>query len=112
MSSVKPVPSERAHNDAVVGKNRFLLANINTLVVWAIGAAAGILGLTSYKGFIFFAVFWLLNSAILIAFKCGFKHQLYFKDALSELVYGSAFGSLLTYILVWTLFYGLIYIYE
>ncbi|PVZ99970.1 hypothetical protein BB558_003993 [Smittium angustum] len=109
MSDIKV---EKAYYEPIVNINNLTLSNIHTLTIWAAGATAGILGLVGYLGFVFFALCWLAITVAISAIKCRNEPSSHFRGGFKELLIGSIFGSLLTYILVWTLFYGLIYIYD
>ncbi|PVV01115.1 hypothetical protein BB560_003400 [Smittium megazygosporum] len=98
--------------EPMVNKNKLLLSNIQTLTIWATGAAAGILGLTGWSGFIFFVFAWLFISSAVFFLNAKAKPHDFFKSGITEIYLSSAASSLLTYILVWTLFYGLVNIYE
>lgn len=73
------------------------------------GCTAGILGLTSYQGFVFYVltafVLWFL-----ILFQAGPAWNKYFRSRLPILT-GSLTGGLFTYILFWTFIYGMVHVY-
>lgn len=74
------------------------------------GLAAGILGLESLAGF----AFYLGVSAVLsigLMFKTGFNVQKYFPDTLTMLTFG-IFANMPSYVLFWTLAYGIVHIYD
>ncbi|PVU89405.1 hypothetical protein BB561_005376 [Smittium simulii] len=104
--------SQYLYFEPLVQKNRLTLSNIQTLAIWATGATSGILGIDGWMGFAFFALSWILISSLICYVKARGSSHLFFKDGIREIFVSSLFGSLLTYILVWTLFYGLVNIYE
>ncbi|KAI1436747.1 Rab5-interacting protein-domain-containing protein [Xylaria sp. CBS 124048] len=104
------VPESVMHNTKV-------LSNLQNLTASIFGAAAGILGLESYSGFIFYFVFTILTTALLYALRVAptslkaghsvFDTSRYFRSSY-EFWTGGLFGGLAGYILTWTLFYGLV----
>ena len=84
-----------------------------------LGAAAGILGLESYAGFLFYAIFTLLTTALfyLVRVVGGASSSSssssapgatrYFRTRY-EVWTGGLFAGLPGYVLTWTLFYGLV----
>lgn len=93
------------------------LSNLQSLTASLFGVAAGILGLESYDGFLFYVVFSLLTAALfyavrvapesLAAGKPALDTSRYFRGSL-ELWTSGVFGGLAGFILTWTLFYGLV----
>ncbi|KAI5861729.1 Rab5-interacting protein-domain-containing protein [Durotheca rogersii] len=93
------------------------LSNLQTLTASIFGAAAGILGLESYAGFLFYlaltAVTTLLFYAIrvapesLAAGHAPLDTSRYFRSRY-EFWAGGLFSGLAGYVLTWTLFYGLV----
>ncbi|KAI3633744.1 hypothetical protein MIR68_008076 [Amoeboaphelidium protococcarum] len=76
------------------------------------GMCAGILGLTSYMGFVFyFAMSALLSGMILVFVGKGAHHSKYF-PSLTWLLTEGVFGNVLSFVLFWTLFYGLVHVYD
>jgi ER membrane protein complex subunit 6 len=82
-----------------------------------LGVSAGILGLESYNGFLFYFVFTVLTTILFYtvriaptSLKSGlgvFDTSRYFRTQY-EFWTGSVFGGLAGYVLTWTLFYGLV----
>lgn len=93
------------------------LSNLQSLTASLFGIGAGILGLESYSGFLFYLAFSLLTTAFFYAFRvapssmASGKHALdtsrYFRGAV-EFWTSGLFGGLAGFILTWTLFYGLV----
>lgn len=73
------------------------------------GVAAGILGLESYSGFVFYLVGSALVSVLMVFMVAGGRPSRYFRSAgelwTTEVLSGS---SLASFILTWTLFFGLL----
>ncbi|XP_060960438.1 uncharacterized protein LOC115724142 isoform X1 [Cannabis sativa] len=64
------------------------------------GVVAGILGLTSWKGFVVYFLVMAITSVGLIA-KAGFSIHSYF-DSWNQIVLDGFFGGLLSFVLFWT----------
>ncbi|KAI1176651.1 Rab5-interacting protein-domain-containing protein [Nemania sp. FL0916] len=104
------VPESVMHNTKV-------LSNLQNLTASIFGAAAGILGLESYSGFLFYFVFTILSTGLLYAIRVAptslkaghgmLDTSRYFRSSY-EFWTGALFGGLAGYILTWTLFYGLV----
>lgn len=97
--------------------NTKALSNLQSLTASLFGVAAGILGLESYSGFLFYIAFTLLTALLfyavrvapssLSAGKSFFDTSRYFRGSL-ELWTSGFSGGLAGFILTWTLFYGLV----
>ncbi|SPQ18752.1 72e4d21b-c769-4312-940e-695a39bf0232 [Thermothielavioides terrestris] len=97
--------------------NSRILHNLQSLTASLFGVSAGILGLESYSGFLFYLVFSLLTAALfyavrvaptsLAAGKAPLDTSRYFKSPF-EFWAGGLMNGLAGYILTWTLFYGLV----
>ncbi|KAI0203831.1 Rab5-interacting protein-domain-containing protein [Astrocystis sublimbata] len=93
------------------------LSNLQNLTASIFGAAAGILGLESYSGFLFYFIFTLLTTALFYfirvaptSLKAGnamFDTSRYYRSSF-EFWSGGLLGGMAGYILTWTLFYGLV----
>ncbi|KIM57946.1 hypothetical protein SCLCIDRAFT_129290 [Scleroderma citrinum Foug A] len=70
------------------------------------GAVAGILGLENWRGFALFAGSVFLTSSVIYAVNCKGKPTRYFSGSFGELV-NPGQDNIFTFILVWTLFYGM-----
>ncbi|KAF8520814.1 hypothetical protein BU17DRAFT_46306 [Hysterangium stoloniferum] len=70
------------------------------LVSCVVGAAAGILGLEHWQGFVFFAASSLGTSLLIAGLKCGGKPEKYMKGGWAELVMPDT----ASFVLIWTLF--------
>jgi ER membrane protein complex subunit 6 len=85
-----------------------VVSNIRNLTASLFGIAAGTLGLESYPGFIFYLVGTLIVSALVFAFRAEGKPGLYFYRPVGDLWAGDVLSGLSSYVLTWTLFYGLV----
>ncbi|KAL8734168.1 MAG: hypothetical protein Q9166_001653 [cf. Caloplaca sp. 2 TL-2023] len=95
------VPDSVAHNTQT-------LSNIRSLTSSLFGIASGILGLESYSGFIFYLLGTLLVSVLVFFLLCKGEQRRYFQSPVSELWGGEVLGGLSSFVLTWTLFYGLV----
>ena len=92
------------------------LFNLNNLAwlraVMAIvsGICAGILGLESLWGFMFYLATSVLLSASIWITRINGQPELYFNN-LSSLMIHDVFPNLVSFVLFWTLFYGLMHVY-
>lgn len=82
-------------------------SNIRSLTASLFGVAAGVLGLESYPGFAFFFIGTLIVQAMVLFLRLGGKQDAYFQSPVSEFWLGDVFGGLMSFVLTWTLFYGL-----
>ncbi|KAK4459619.1 hypothetical protein QBC42DRAFT_274101 [Cladorrhinum samala] len=97
--------------------NARTLQNLQSLTASLFGVSAGILGLESYSGFLFYIVFSLITSALFYAArvaptsissgKAPLDTSRYFVGAV-EFWTGGLMSGLAGFILTWTLFYGLV----
>jgi hypothetical protein len=89
------------------------LATLHNLTASLLGIGAGILGLESYPGFLFYFLFTLLTSALIYALRVRpsaakeLDTSRYFMSAWT-LWTGGLIDGLSGFILTWTLFYGLV----
>ncbi|KAF9458467.1 hypothetical protein BDZ94DRAFT_1270526 [Collybia nuda] len=75
------------------------------------GAAAGILGLENWLGFALFLSSTLFTSLCIHSINCRGKPSKYIQGGLSELV-NPGQDNAFTFVLVWTLFYGVVHVYD
>jgi ER membrane protein complex subunit 6 len=90
------------------------LTTLRNLTASLFGVGAGILGLESYPGFLFYLAFSLLTSALVYIFRVrptaipgGAGMKTYFRGSM-ELWTGGLLEGLSGFVLTWTLFYGLV----
>jgi len=75
------------------------------------GACAGVLGLTNLYGFAFYLAAYLFVGGVIFLANCRTRSDLYFRSTL-EVFTGGAMDNALSYVLWWTLLYGLVHIYQ
>ncbi|KAI9803971.1 MAG: hypothetical protein M1833_000252 [Piccolia ochrophora] len=90
-----------------VAHNTKTLSQIRNVTASIFGVAAGILGLESTLGFAFYALGTLLVSGLVWGVMAGAKPERFF-GGWWELWGGDVVGGLSSYVLTWTLFFGLI----
>eukprot|EP00052_Salpingoeca_macrocollata_P028721 m.281837 g.281837 ORF g.281837 m.281837 type:complete len:108 (+) comp22894_c13_seq16:859-1182(+) len=96
-------------NQLLLRNNLAKIAYCRTVCAVLAGCTAGILGLTSLAGFAFYLVASLLLSGILL-WKVGLSVQNFFLSTRSVYVDG-ILGGLFTYVLFWTLLYGMVHVF-
>lgn len=97
------------YSDVAVRFNENSLEQCRTSVSALSGCVAGIIGLTSYKGFLFYAFSMLLLSVLIFAF-IRREHRKFF-TSLNHVFVNGFFNGLLTYVLFWTFLYGMVHVY-
>ncbi|KAL6810674.1 Rab5-interacting domain-containing protein [Trichoderma sp. SZMC 28013] len=100
-----------------VAHNTKTLTNLHSLTASLFGVGAGILGLESYYGFLFYIAFSITTSLLFYVLQIApsslgegrsvLDSGRYYRGAL-ELWTGGIFNGLPGFILTWTLFYGLV----
>jgi hypothetical protein len=85
-----------------------VVSNIRNLTASLFGVAAGTLGFESYTGFIFYLVGSIIVSALIFTLRTEGKPADYFHRPLGDLWGGEVLGGLSSFVLTWTLFYGLV----
>lgn len=109
-SPTEPKKSEPVlYNEMAVRFNENSLEQCRTSVSAVAGCVAGILGLTSYKGFLFYAMSMILLS-LLIYFRIRNEYRLFFNNSRHIFINGFLNG-LLTFVLFWTFVYGMVHVY-
>lgn len=83
------------------------VSNIRALTASLFGVAAGTLGLESWPGFVFYFLGTAIVSLLIFSLKADQKAEAYFFRPFSDLWAGDMFGGLMSFVLTWTLFYGL-----
>lgn len=107
-------PNQDAHRfyQPHVAHNMKQLQFIRSCFAAIAGSAAGILGLTNWSGFLFYALSWTILATMLILIKSHSQPSKYFMNGWRELVVDGALGGLLSYILFHTFLYGLVHLYQ
>ncbi|EPE07970.1 hypothetical protein F503_00753 [Ophiostoma piceae UAMH 11346] len=121
MSTEREFQIEPLVQESLVHNTR-TLTNIQNLTASLCGVGAGILGLESYSGFLFYVAFSLITTALFFAFRvvsasvdlraAGKEINIldtgaFFRSPV-EFWTGGLMNGLAGYILTWTLFYGLV----
>lgn len=84
------------------------ISNIRNLTASLFGIAAGALGLESYPGFAFYLFGTLLTSGLIYILRADGKPESYFYRPGSEMWMGALFEGLSSFVLTWTLVFGLV----
>ncbi|CAG8676256.1 559_t:CDS:1 [Cetraspora pellucida] len=95
------VPENIVHNVKTI---TFIRSSMSAIT----GSAAGILGLTGYFGFIFYGITALFTSFLIWTLKTQTKPGIYFRSRTDVWTEG-VFGGLFSYVLFWTLLYGIVH---
>ncbi|DBA01883.1 TPA: hypothetical protein N0F65_006031 [Lagenidium giganteum] len=75
------------------------------------GCIAGIIGLTGLSGFALMMALYLVTAVMVLVFKMNGNVKEYFNASTPGFVLGGVFSHSLSFILFWTLSYGLVHIY-
>lgn len=97
-------PPHIQHNTNSLHTVKFLSASFS-------GAAAGILGLENFSGFALFLASTLLTTSAIWLVKCKGRPQKYLHGGLWPLL-NPGQDNLFSFVLVWTLFYALVHVYD
>jgi hypothetical protein len=84
------------------------VSNIRNLTASLFGVAAGTLGLESYPGFAFYLVGTFLVSALIYFLRTDGKPKSFFYRPFGDLWAGDLVSGVSSFVLTWTLFYGLV----
>ncbi|KAL9126158.1 MAG: hypothetical protein Q9217_004754 [Psora testacea] len=99
--AISPIVQESVqHNNQVI-------SNIRTLTASLFGIGSGILGLESYEGFLFYLLGTFFVSCLIYGILAKGDSKRYFDNVWGELWAGDVLGGGLSFVLTWTLFYGL-----
>ncbi|KAA1479187.1 hypothetical protein DENSPDRAFT_886515 [Dentipellis sp. KUC8613] len=94
-----------------VASNTLLTTNVKFMSACFAGAVAGILGLENYAGFALFVASVLFTAFTMWAVNFKGRMSKYVHGGLLELV-NPGQENLFSFILVWTLFYGIVHVYD
>ena len=99
----------KAFSQTAITNNQAIVEYCRTSMAALSGGTAGILGLPTLYGFLFYGVsvvmLWLM-----ILWKAGSSWRKYFGSRQSLLTNGF-FGQMFTYVLFWTFLYGMVHVY-
>ncbi|KAI7863681.1 hypothetical protein BDF14DRAFT_1972761 [Spinellus fusiger] len=107
-------PNMEAHNfvQPHLAHNIKQLQFIRSCFAAIAGSVAGILGLTHWSGFLFYALSWAILSVLLVVGKCTSRPYRFFVHGWKDLGVDGALNGLLSYTLFHTLLYGLVHLYQ
>ena len=92
-------------------KNEQVVEFCHTAMCVVSGCIAGIMGLTGLSGFALMLVLYLVTAVAVLSVKLKNDVGTYFNSGVFSFIFGGVSSHLLSFILFWTLSYGLIHIY-
>lgn len=98
-----------AYSPFAMSHNHHLVEYCRTSMSALAGSTAGIIGLTSLQGFIFY-ILMVLILWVMLSLKAGTNWNSYFTSRWNVLTNGFL-GGLTTYVLFWTFLYGMVHVY-
>lgn len=98
-----------AYSESAIRYNHAALEYCRTSMSALAGCTAGILGLRSLYGFVFYIISMLILWVLILA-KAGPSWSKYFRSRL-QLLTASITGGVFTYVLFWTFIYGMVHVY-
>lgn len=104
MSTTEETTAQLIYGPNVVANSS--LTTVKFLSACFAGAAAGILGLENWLGFTLFLTSTILTSVCIYTINCYGKPTKFIQGGVAELV-NPGQDNVFTFVLVWTLFYGL-----
>ena len=106
--------NDEIYNDKAIAHNAQIFSFCRTIASAAGGCAAGIIGLTNLNGCYFYLLVHLITSAVIqlkIESTTDKKSKTKIVKSKGEIWYENLFGGATTYILFWTLVYGIVHVY-
>lgn len=91
-----------------IQSNKDKLQRIQDVMSLAFGVGAGILGLESFYGFLFFLVSFSLSNLSFFILCCQGEANLFFQNPLKEIFLDGITSSLAGYVMMWCLTYALV----
>ncbi|KAK6523527.1 hypothetical protein TWF281_001510 [Arthrobotrys megalospora] len=88
--------------------NSKTISDLHSLSSSLLGIAAGILGLESYTGFLFYLLGTLFVSTLIVTFVMGGKPEVYSRGGWKDVIAADVTGGVMGFVLTWTLFFGLV----
>ena len=104
-----PKGAEVVYSPLAIATNHNIIEYCRTSMSALSGSTAGIIGLTSLYGFIFYFLM-AIALWLIIILKVGSNWNKYFTSRRQILTNG-LFGGLTTYVLFWTFLYGMVHVY-
>ncbi|KAF9579785.1 ER membrane complex subunit 6 [Lunasporangiospora selenospora] len=111
MSSQQLNPEDALYVDMFIAKNSQTINFMRSSYSAILGFAAGTLGLTNWSGFIFYLIGSIFMSLLILMVKAKGNPKIFFRKPFEAVTEGIS-GGLLSYILFWTLLYGIIHVYD
>lgn len=91
--------------------NMHVVTQTRALMTIAIGFIAGVMGLRSIAGFIFYVAAYSIVSVVLVARMKGSASTYFPGQSSAAFILDGIGGNLLTYLLFWTIFYAIAHVY-
>jgi ER membrane protein complex subunit 6 len=88
--------------------NSQTISNLRSLTSSLFGIAAGVLGLESWPGFLFYLLLSFLTSFLFYLLRTDSKPAKYFYSPIMDMWIGDVAGGMMGYVLTWTLFFGVV----
>ncbi|KAG0055872.1 ER membrane complex subunit 6 [Gryganskiella cystojenkinii] len=111
MSGQQINPDDALYVDMYIAKNSQTVTFIRSSFSAILGLAAGTMGLTNWSGFIFYFLGSAFLSLLIFLVKAKANPAPYFRQPTDVFTEG-ILGGMLSYILFWTLLYGIIHVYD
>lgn len=92
-------------------KNEAAVEYVHTSMCVLAGCIAGIVGMTGLSGFAFLAAAYVVSAVSVWVFKLGMDVKVYFNTSALSFIFSGVLSQALSFILFWTLAYGLVHIY-
>ncbi|TDH70151.1 hypothetical protein CCR75_001635 [Bremia lactucae] len=95
----------------IMKNNEKAVEYIHTSMCVIAGCMAGIMGMTGLQGFAFLAAIYVATAISIWVIKLGMDVKVYFNTSVMSFIVGGVLSQALSFILFWTLSYGLVHIY-
>lgn len=92
-------------------KNEAAVEYVHTSMCVLAGCIAGITGMTGLSGFAFLAAAYVVTAVAIWVSKLGMDVKVYFNTSALSFIFSGVMSQALSFILFWTLAYGLVHIY-
>ncbi|KAL1492077.1 hypothetical protein ABEB36_012572 [Hypothenemus hampei] len=110
MSAKSKQVTSVAYSESAIRNNLSIVEYCRTSMAALSGCTAGILGLTSLYGALFF-VCATITVWLMFLYKAGFSNWNKYFISRKSLLTSGFYGQLFTYILCWTFIYGMVHVY-
>jgi hypothetical protein len=108
MTEIKPI----MYSDTAIHHNARVIDYCRSFFCALSGITCGILGLTSWQGFLFFILTSLLMSSLFKVIRISGPSALYFQNPTTDIWMNGLTSGLFAYVLFWTMVNGIIRIYN